>query len=356
MKKIGKEVLFLSTSQENLRNGEGSFIRLKDGSILFGFTEYIGSSWDDHAEARLSFVISHDQGETWSDKQVLLEKPANSKNIMSLSFLRMGNGDLGAFYIYKNPDGTDNIYLIRSADEGQTWSEPINCMGDFRDSDYYVLNNDRVLRLQSGRILYSAARHGICVNSSKLDPGALNFFYSDDDGATWQKTPQEIKMPFPSDHVGFQEPGLYQYRDGRLWCYTRTALGCQFQCFSEDDGITWSIPGPNYFFSSPASPMEVKDAGKYTVAVFNPEPNYNGRPATEPWGRTPLVCAVSEDGGRTFTKDRMFFIEDDRSNGYCYPAIFDGGDYLLLAYYHSNGTGVCLNSCKIVKIMISELA
>ena len=34
MKKIGKQVLFLSTSEGNPRNGEGSFIRLKDGAIL----------------------------------------------------------------------------------------------------------------------------------------------------------------------------------------------------------------------------------------------------------------------------------------------------------------------------------
>ena len=34
MKKIGKEVLFLSTGEKNPRNGEGSLLRLKDGRIL----------------------------------------------------------------------------------------------------------------------------------------------------------------------------------------------------------------------------------------------------------------------------------------------------------------------------------
>ena len=355
MKKIGREVLFLSTGEGNPRNGEGSFIRLKDGSILFGYTEYIGNSWNDHADARISCVLSRDEGETWGEKRVILEKPDQSKNVMSLSFLRMGNGDIGAFYIFKNLDGTDNIYMIRSTDEGQTWSDPINCMGKWKDTDYYVLNNDRVLRLQSGRILYAVCRHSIWEVKGKLAPGVMCFFYSDDDGITWHKAGKEYRMPFPSDPIAYQEPGLYQYPDGKLWCYIRTGLGCQFQCFSEDDGLTWSIPGPNYFFSSPASPMLVKDVGDYTVAVFNPEPNFNGRPASEPWGRTPYVCAVSDDRGQTFTKDRTFYIEDDRHNGYCYPAILDGTDYFLLAYYHSNNTGVCLNSCKIVKIQHCEL-
>ena len=40
MKKIGKEVLFMSTSERNPRNGEGSLIRLKDGRILYAYTQY----------------------------------------------------------------------------------------------------------------------------------------------------------------------------------------------------------------------------------------------------------------------------------------------------------------------------
>lgn len=44
MKKIGKEVLILTTGTGNPRNSEGSFLRRKDGSILFGFTEYTGDS------------------------------------------------------------------------------------------------------------------------------------------------------------------------------------------------------------------------------------------------------------------------------------------------------------------------
>ena len=349
--KIGKEVLFLKGAP---RMGEGSFVRLKDGGILFGFTEYTGSSWNDHASARLSFVTSQDEGETWSQPQILLEKPDDCKNIMSLSLLRLGNGDLGAFYIRKNIDGTDGLWLIRSRDEGATWGDPINCMGQFQNTDYYVLNNDRVLRLQKGRLLFAACRHSICSCPDRLAPGVVCFFLSDDDGFTWRKTPCELTMPIPGDPIGYQEPGLYEYADGSLWCYIRTGLGCQFQCFSRDGGQTWSQPAPNRFFSSPDSPMLVKDAGSYTLAVFNPIPRYQGRPASEPWGRTPLVCAVSRDRGRTFPQ--IFYIEDDLSNGYCYPALLETHDGFLLAYYHSNNTGICLNSCRITKVSFSELA
>ena len=95
MKKIGREVLFIGTDKANPRNGEGSFIRLKNGSILFGYTEFIGEGWEDDENAQISAVVSDDEGETWSDKRLLFKKPENTKNIMCLSFLRMNNGDIG---------------------------------------------------------------------------------------------------------------------------------------------------------------------------------------------------------------------------------------------------------------------
>ena len=39
MKKIGKQVFFLPTNEQVKRNGEGAFIRLKDGRIMFGYTQ-----------------------------------------------------------------------------------------------------------------------------------------------------------------------------------------------------------------------------------------------------------------------------------------------------------------------------
>ena len=355
MKKLGRQVLFIGTSENNQRNGEGAFIKLKDGSIMFGYTEFIGNDWEDDVEARISYIISHDNGENWSESKVLFEKPKNAKNIMSLSFLRMNNDDLGAFYIVKNLDGTDKIVFTRSGDEGKSWSEPINCMECLEKQDYFVLNNDRVLKLSDGRILFSVAKHTVINADKDFMPGEIHFFFSDDDGNSWKKTETVFKCPFPQNPDGYEEPGLYQFPDGKIWCYIRTGLGFQYECFSSDSGLTWTIPEPNLFFSSACSPMLVKDCGKHTVAVFNPVPEHILREDSEPWGRTPYVMAVNKDKGKTFNKDDLFYIEDDLNNGYCYPAIFSGEDYMLIAYYHSNNTEICLNSTKIIKIMYEDI-
>ena len=355
MKKIGRQVNFLGTSEFNQRNGEGAFIKLKNGTLLFGFTEFIGNDWDDDFCARISYISSSDEGETWSAKKVLFEKPEDAKNVMSLSFLRMNNDDLGAFYIVKNLDGTDKIVFRRSADEGLTWSEPVNCMECLEEQDYFVLNNDRVIKLKNNRILFSVAKHTVLNTNKDFEPGEIHFFISDDDGNSWRKTNQVFKCPFPQNPDGYEEPGLFQFEDGKIWCYIRTGLGFQYECFSEDNGETFSLPEPNLFFSSACSPMLVKNCGKKTVAIFNPVPEHILRGEKEPWGRTPFVMAVSDDNGKTFTKENLFYIEDDLNNGYCYPAIYEGEGYMLVAYYHSNNTGICLNSTKIVKIDYSEI-
>ncbi|MBQ2774307.1 MAG: exo-alpha-sialidase [Clostridia bacterium] len=355
MKKIGRQVLFIGTTQDNPRNGEGAFIRLQDGAIMFGYTEFLGDDWDDDANAQISAVFSKDEGESWGDKRVLFEKPQNSKNIMCLSFLRMNNGDIGAFYIVKNADGTDKIVLTRSADEGKSWSEPLSCMDCLSVQDYYVLNNDRVVKLKSGRIIFAAARHTVFTEHKDFMPGEICFFISNDDGVTWQKTQTEFSCPFKSNPDGYEEPGIYEFPDGRLWCYIRTSLGFQYETFSTDGGMSWTTPEPNLFFSSACSPMLVRDCDRYTVAVFNPIPEHILRKDSEPWGRTPYTIAISTDGGATFEKENLFYLEDDPDNGYCYPAIIECKGGFLVAYYHSNNTDVCLNSTKIVKVMYDEI-
>ena len=355
MKKVGRQVHFIAAEGTNTRNGEGAFIRLKSGKIMFAYTEFIGESREDEEYARISALFSHDEGETWGEKKILFNKPSNAINIMSISLLRMGNGDIGAFFIVKYPDGTDTIVLHRSNDEGETFGEATDCLSCIEKPDYFVMNNDRPLLLESGRIILPLARHTIYDNPDIFAPGVVCFVFSDDDGKTWHKSEQELVCPFPDDENGFQEPGLYDCKDGKILCYIRTGLGFQFKCYSCDEGITWSQPQPDIFLSSPCSPMLIKDFRDATVAIFNPIPEHVLRDdEKEFWGRTPYVMAISTDRGKTFSRENLFYVEDDLNNGYCYPAIYSHDDYFLLAYYHSNNTDCCLNSTKIIKVLYSE--
>ena len=363
MKKIGKEVLFLPTNNSIVRNGEGALIKLKNNTIMYAYTEYFGESRSDDSPANIVAIFSYDEGESWKDKRIIVTKKADQSNVMSVSLIRFRNGDLGLFYlIYAYCDGylraTPNV--IRSSDDGLTWSNPIPCAPN---SNHYILNNDRAVMLKNGRIMLPLADHG--KDSKNISPGKVVFAYSDDDGVTWSLL-DTIICSTQNDNIQLQEPGIYEFDNGELWVYMRTCYGNQYQSFSKDGGISWETPHSNGYFPSPVSPMKIKKVGDFTVSVFNPYPPNKGE-APSVWGsavRTPLAIAVSKDDGRSLTyktinfenfNRNFYYLEDDRSNYYCYPAICEVKDGFLVAYYHSNNTEFSLNSAKITKVLFSEL-
>jgi len=358
-KKVGRQVLFTETNEQIPRTGEGAFIQLKDGTIMHAYSEYFGQGASDHASANIAVIYSYDQGETWGDKKILVEKDPDALNVMSVSFLRLQNDEILMFYSRKiliNDRVFGRKQVIRSSDEGKTWSAPLGIWVD--DENNHILNNDRVIQLQSGRIVVPFAKYDMVKNKT-LQNGALMFLLSDDNGYTWYDSGNHLEFPL-EDLSGYEEPGLYQHADGTLWCYARTDVGCQFELTSQDDGITWSRPRANTFFTGTRAPILVKKVcDKYTVAVFSSITLYTGRNRGKLLGRSPYLLAVSENDGvghneKAFT--RLYYLEDDIHNDYAYPAIMDGGDYFLVAYYHSDGMEKPLNRLKIVKVDVNEIA
>lgn len=349
----------------NARNSEGDFIRLKDGRILFAFSYYHDAGWDDGARCDIRAVVSADGGRTFAagtadGEARLLVDAANfgEKNVMSVSLLRMQNGDIGLFYLLKHADGTDEMLLSRSSDEGETFGTPVPVLPG-RWLGYYVVNNCRAERLRSGRILIPAGRHEVAFGEKNFSDGRsfVCFFASDDDGATWSRLPQNLYPgAMPYSRTGFQEPGVTELPDGSLYAYFRTDAGFQYESFSRD-GTAWTAPQPSRF-TSPASPMKISRnpfTGKY-YAVWNPIPNYVGRtnPNGAVWGRTPLAIAESADG-LNFDFAHMAYVEDDPARGFCYPASFFTDERTLLLAYCSGGGGeetACLQRLTIRRITL----
>ena len=359
MKKIGYQVAFWATGENNPRNGECDFIRLKDGRILCAYSRFYGEKWSDFAPANIAARYSDDEGETWGEEFILLERDAGAQNYMCPNLFRMNNGDMGLIYGRKyTPDDGSGLraytekWFVRSADEGKSWSKPVRCTPE---REYNIIENDHVIRLQSGRIVIPLNRSVPITNAFGDESWGGKFFVcaSDDEGATWREICENQSMPGEAfSKTGLQETALYQKADGTVWALSRTDMGFQYEAFSSDNCETWTEQRPNRFFTSPRSPLLMKKVGEFTIAVFNPIPSYTGQKG-ELWGRTPLVCAVSTDDGETFP--HVYCLEDDRSNNYCYPAIFCDKDYVLISYYHSNGSNTPLNSTKVVKIAVDEL-
>tara|TARA_R110000737_G_scaffold353259_2_gene403620 strand:- start:42 stop:2213 length:2172 start_codon:yes stop_codon:yes gene_type:complete len=310
------------SSSENPRNSEGDFITLKDGRILFAYTRFMNST-SDHAPAQIMGRYSEDGGKTWSVKDKLIVEREGDQNVMSVSFLRLQNGDIALFYARKN-SLEDCIPMVRiSKDETQTWSEPTPIITN--QNGYFVLNNDRVIQLKSGRILAPVSLHKT-PNSEWRNRGEIRCFYSDDMGNTWK---MGQVLPVPINAIS-QEPGVVEMNDGRIMMNIRTNQGAQYSSSSLDEGITWSLANKTIIPSpiSPASLKRLNGTGDLILAWNN---NGKSGPGYFKSKRTPLTVAISKDEGQSWVNIQN--IEGSSHASYAYTAIHEVDDHILFAYY-----------------------
>lgn len=358
------------TRDENFpRHSEGDFIRLNDGSIMLVYTRYIGNSHKDAADASLAVTYSYDNGETWTEPKMLLHPSEfNVTNIMSVSLMRMQNGDLGLSFGAAVPGyqkWNNRRLLLRSRDEGKTFYSQTECQPR-EYHNQFGLNNSRVERLSSGRIILTMHTHpGAKKNTEfpeKLREGAPNpriskfsfgvISYSDDDGYTWKTAEDLICPPFTDTAKGLQEGGVFEIRPGILKSYWRSDRMYQYESLSFDNGEHWTAPTQSCF-TSPWSPMKIT-RNPYTnklYAIWNPIPLYNGRPFRHiDWGRTPYVYAEVNEDATKFGE--MHVIEGEPDHGYCYPAVlFTAPDEMMIAYC----SGGPEEDCGLVKLTISKI-
>ena len=344
-----KVVLELKPGPDNPRNSEGAFMPLKDGRIMFAYSRYYGTSRSDHATADIAARYSSDNGATWTDKDEIIVKNHGGMNVMSVSLLRLKSGEIALFYLLKESTRDCRPVMRRSFDEGKTWSEPVMCITD--DVGYFVLNNDRVIQLEDGRLLFAVAKHDF--NGDKFDHiGAVMTYSSDDNGKTWRRGKSVLGVVSPSGKkYAAQEPGVVELKDGSVLLWIRTNAGCQFMSRSTDRGETWSAPQPSWL-RSPTSPASIKrlPTGKL-LAIWNNHESRFDLKRKNSWDgrRTPLTAAISGDGGLTWHGARD--LESDPSGHFCYIAIhlLDDGTMLLGYCAYEN-----LAHTRIVKVPVEN--
>lgn len=342
-------VLELNPTQSNARNSEGSFITLQSGRILFAWSKYTTGNFLDEAPSILVCRHSDDGGISWSSEdRVLVEPEGDAHNVMSVSLLRLRNGRILCLYLQKEKSSKGIYqclpYIRFSDDEMETLSAPTPLMFS---TEWHVVNNDRIIQLQNGTLIIPIAQHRFAMQTApplgdNLEagfkaPGTIFFLISHDNGQTWSESRNSFYRAFP-DGSGFQEPGVVELNDGRLWAWARTqwkngeARSRQWQSFSTDGGEVWSEPGPSDFIS-PCSPLSMKRIPQTgdLLAVWNDRSGRFPVPEKPDYcDRQPLVGAISSDEGKTWRNHSL--LEDAPNHGYCYTAIHFVDDAILLAY------------------------
>ncbi|MDB6029146.1 MAG: glycosyl hydrolase repeat-containing protein [Verrucomicrobiales bacterium] len=341
--------LTLAPSKGNPRNSEGDFIRLKDGRWLFIYTHFTGGAAD-HASAVLASRESTDEGQTWSKEDKVVVSNEGGFNVMSVSLLRLHSGEIALFYLRKNSLIDCRPVLRISRDEARTWSEPTECIKD--EIGYYILNNSRVIQLKGGRLVMPVALHP--NRDGKLHDGKIICYLSDDSGKTWRRSRSILDQDGQGTRINFMEPGVVEVKKKQLLMTIRTKLGCQYFSESKDNGETWSTPVASNIFGpeAPATLAKIPATGDLLLLWNDLRDKPEGFRRAQPPVRNPLVAAISKDGGRTWTKDKI--LENEPGHGYCYIAVAFAGDRVLLGYCaHKSGWG--LETTQISSFKVKDL-
>jgi len=313
---VRTDSLLMPSVKENPRTSEGAFVKLSDGSIMTVYTKFVGGK-DDDAKAMLVRRISQDKGASWGEDKTIVSDEGKM-NVMSVSLLRLKDGRLAMFYLIKNSDSDCYPVMRISKDEGRSWSDSRPCATP--GSGYYVMNNNRVIQLKSGRILVPVALHSKNgTNGITFSPEAEIFcFYSDDNGMSWKET-DKVDKP---EKLITQEPGVVELKNHDVLIYIRTDKGYQYFSKSHDGGMTWESARQGNLVSPLAPALIMRDPfTKALVAVWNNNPSQ----------RNPICLAVSSDEGKTWQKEQI--LQNDPAYWYCYPAmIFPSKGVVLVSY------------------------
>jgi len=325
--KAVQTVLNLAPSATNPRNSEGDFIRLKNGDLLFIYTHFTAGAADE-ATAHLAQRFSRDQGKTWSQEDVVAVANEGKLNIMSVSLERITADTIGLFYLRKNSWSDCQPLLRLSGDEGKTWGPALEVFPG-REEEYYVMNNDRVVRLANSRLILPLALHHAPGWPKWSGQAQILCAYSDDHGHSWKKGQVAPEMTGAGEQrVTLQEPGVVELQDHRLLIFCRTDAGSQYLAHSSDGGETWSALQPSNIISpmSPASIERIPATGDLLL-IWNNHQNID--PALK-GKRTPFNAAISKDEGVTWTNIRT--LQDNPHGWYCYSAVEFVDRHVLLAY------------------------
>ncbi|MDZ7692681.1 MAG: sialidase family protein [Balneolaceae bacterium] len=210
---VGDGEVIAPSNERYMRNSEADIIKLNNGTLLLAYTKFLG--YKDHHKAFITGKKSFDNGQTWSSEFILQEN-IGKLNTMSPSFVRIDSSLIGHFFIVKNSSQDSQIFFSKSKDEGNSWSTPEKLT---QKKGYHILNNDRALRLNSGRVLIPVA--STTDIDSSYGKQVISIYFSDDKGRSWEHTNTVVQF----ENGPAMEPGIAQAQDGSLIMIIRTQFG-----------------------------------------------------------------------------------------------------------------------------------
>ena len=290
--RAGKGDIWIHPQAETLPTDQpGPFVGLGDGSIL--------------GVRGNRAVVSNDNGETWRSRRLIqdLERFAAGGGVLFRTrdgvivhaFMNMKEKLLAWDYddnskVGPLPECQLPVYLTRSLDQGQSWEKPRKLQAGWCG---YIKN---MIQTRSGRLI-------LVSQVAVPNPGhhVTMTYVSDDEGVTWEQSNvlDSLYGGGAGDHSGLIEATVIELEDGRIWMLIRTYSGYFWECYSADEGLTWSEPEPSTIEASGAPGILLRLESGRILLVWNRfaegRPHNIGR-------REEISIAFSEDERQTWTE------------------------------------------------------
>lgn len=154
------------------------------------------------------------------------------------------------------------IFMLRSCDNGETWSKPVDITGSIlkQDTDGYFLGiaPGNALTTSNGRMIfpcYTISKGSVCI-------------YSDDNGVTWRRN---LNAPYTPN---IDEWTLIEAQNGDLVSFSRAKVfGKTPMAISKDNGLVWTKEKKAPF----KAPKCQKNAITIDDKILVSHPSKNGR-------------------------------------------------------------------------------
>jgi len=264
-------------------------LAVSNGGTLLAFCEARRHSGSDHGHIEMALRRSFDNGETWTDMQIVWEDGDNT----------IGNPcpvvdrDTGAIWLpfCRN---NDLVFVTKSDDDGATWSEPVEITADVKPTSWswYATGPAHGIQLRTGRLLIPCDHREKATGDS---PMYSHIFYSDDHGATWR-----LGGTLAADT---DECVAVETADGSLYLNMRSYHGQNRRAYawSRDGGETWS--------DVQLDPALIEPVCQGSMVRFTDETTHDknrvlfSNPAST--GRERMTVRISYDECRTWTSGKV---------------------------------------------------
>ena len=218
------------------------------------------------------------------------------------------------------PQETGQFLLVKSKDDGITWSEPVNITGQIKDPAWQLLlqGPGRGITLKDGTLVFPA-QFKADIGATAIDGGQYTchstIVWSKDGGNTWQ-----IGSGAKSNTT---EAQVVQLSDGSLMLNMRDdrnrtdkgATNGRAVAVTSDLGMTWTVhpssnralPEPNCMASLIAAEVTVKGVKRQVLFFSNPD---------DMTSRIMMTVKASTDEGLTWPDDQQIVLYGPAGYGY----------------------------------------